>query len=261
MITQTKGILHPDDAARHFSIKRYQPARSLKGIIEHYWIVRWNLPQGTYTSKTLVYPAVNVVISTDAAEVGGPTTKVFSYELAGSGAVYGVLFTPAGFSAFYPGVVADLANRRLPVASIAALRDLKLDRCVEYDHDEKAVEYLNAAFMMDKPRLNTAAERLNEILVSIRDDRSITKVADVSRKFMISERTLQYLCRRYVGITPKFAIMRYRMQDAAYMLSHNADTTLAHLAQELGYVDQAHFAKDFKNGIGMSPLEYMQSAK
>ena len=259
MTTHTKGILQPRDAMRHFSIERYAPVASLQGIIQHYWIVRWNLPpDGTYESKTLAYPAVNIVISDEGAHIGGPTLDTFSYTLVGSGVVYGVLFTPAGFSTIFEGSLKMLTNKKIAADAIAWLKDVNLPH-IYHQADQDAVDYLDAAFKKLSPQLNEKAIRINQIFDSIRSDRSLTRVADLCRRFSVSERVLQQWFSQYVGVTPKWTIMRYRMQDAADLLYADPARSLTEIALELGYVDQAHFSRDFKRIIGISPLAYRRS--
>lgn len=259
MTTHTKGILKPHDAMQNFAIKRYTPASSLQGVIQHYWIVRWDLPHGQiYESKTLAYPAVNIVVSDVGAHVGGPTLNTFSYDLTGSGVIYGVLFTPAGFSAFFGSSLKTLVDTRVAVNSIAALRGMNLFHIYQMA-DKEALGYLNTVFEKVSPQLSERAVWINQIFETIRSDRSLTKVAALCLRFNVSERMLQQWFRRYVGVSPKWAIMRYRMQDAADLLYVDPTRQLTDIALDLGYVDQAHFSRDFKRIVGVSPVAYRQS--
>ena len=51
---------------------------------------------------------------------------------------------------------------------------------------------------------------------------------------------LQRLVREQLGLTPKWLIRRYRMQEAAAALAAPDAPSLADLAAELGFADQAH---------------------
>ena len=62
----------------------------------------------------------------------------------------------------------------------------------------------------------------------------------------------------YVGVSPKWVIQRYRLQDAAYLLSSGTGAHLAQLADELGYFDQAHLTRDFRRIFGVSPALYLR---
>jgi AraC-like DNA-binding protein len=58
--------------------------------------------------------------------------------------------------------------------------------------------------------------------------------------------------------SPKWVIQRYRLHEAAERLD-TAATDLSTLAHELGYADQAHFARDFKAAVGRPPASYLRS--
>jgi AraC-like DNA-binding protein len=81
---------------------------------------------------------------------------------------------------------------------------------------------------------------------------------DLVSQFYLTERTLQRLFNRYVGVSPSWVIRRYRIHDAIAQLDQGEVLDWPALAVDLGYFDQSHFIKDFKNIIGVSPVKYMQ---
>jgi len=66
---------------------------------------------------------------------------------------------------------------------------------------------------------------------------------------------LQRIFREHVGASPKWVIRVRRLQDAAMRIERR-EIGLAALAAELGYTDQAHFARDFKAIVGKTPIEF-----
>ena len=77
-------------------------------------------------------------------------------------------------------------------------------------------------------------------------------VAQVCEEFDLTERALQRLVRRRIGITPKWLIQRRRLHEAAERLRVGAGN-LAAVAADLGYADQPHFTRDFQTVTGMTP--------
>jgi AraC-like DNA-binding protein len=75
-------------------------------------------------------------------------------------------------------------------------------------------------------------------------------------RFGIPARTLQRLFNRYVGVSPKWVLRRYRLHEAAARLAEPPPGSWAQVAAELGYVDQAHFINDFTAAVGMTPAQY-----
>ncbi|WP_339329315.1 helix-turn-helix domain-containing protein [Cohnella caldifontis] len=65
---------------------------------------------------------------------------------------------------------------------------------------------------------------------------------------------------RYVGVSPKWVIRRFRLQEAAELIDKDGASDWAALSAKLGYYDQAHFIKDFKAVTGRSPEAYAREA-
>lgn len=81
-------------------------------------------------------------------------------------------------------------------------------------------------------------------------------VDQVTSAFDIPPRTLQRLFRRYVGVSPKWVLRRFRLYDAVNILDQGAPVNLPALAGDLGCFDQAHFTRDFTDAVGASPTAY-----
>ena len=78
----------------------------------------------------------------------------------------------------------------------------------------------------------------------------------------IPARTLQRLFERYVGVSPKWVLRRYRVHEAAARLADGGSTiTWAEVAAELGYFDQSHFIRDFTAAVGMTPAAYADACR
>lgn len=77
-------------------------------------------------------------------------------------------------------------------------------------------------------------------------------VQSLYHDFPLSSRALERRFLKMVGITPKFYARVLRQQLAARRLSESV-VSMAGLAQDLGYADQAHFIRDFKALAGLTP--------
>jgi len=70
------------------------------------------------------------------------------------------------------------------------------------------------------------------------------------------KRSLQLLFNDYVGISPKWVILRYRLHELIERCHSGAPLDWSQLAVDLGYFDQAHLINDFKSVVGYTPTEY-----
>jgi len=77
-------------------------------------------------------------------------------------------------------------------------------------------------------------------------------VEDIGRLVGMSRSTLHQRFVDLVGQTPMQYLTQWRMQRAASLL-RECNTTVAMVAQEVGYDTEAAFARAFKRLVGMAP--------
>jgi len=211
-----KAILRPAEAENYYQLQQYQPSKELAAYVEHYWIVRWQLPPGVeYPAEVLPNPGVNISFTPDAATITGVVTKKFVYTLKGSGCILGIRFKPSGFRAFFRRPLVTITDKVLPVSDVF---DNKTPRLL-HATDKELTTFANELLQTKQPQSNRQLLLANEIVAKINNDRGIRRVSDIIQAFAISERTLQHLFRTYIGVGPKWVIARYRLQDAAAAIS------------------------------------------
>ena len=114
---------------------------------------------------------------------------------------------------------------------------------------------LEHARVHDALALDDDGRLINAIVEYVETDSSVVAVAQICERFHLTERSLQRLTRRRLGLTPKWLIQRRRLHEAAERLRDRSGT-LASLAAELSYADEAHFVRDFKTVTGMTPRTF-----
>jgi AraC-like DNA-binding protein len=154
---------------------------------------------------------------------------------------------------------------------IVSLRDVfdrrgdELDRAVlAEDTDLSRIKIVENFFLVHLPGMDEADEnvpKVTEIVYEVAKDRGILKVQDLVDRYGLNQRTLQRLFAKYVGVSPKWVIQRYRLLEAAAQLATGESISQAELALSLGYSDQAHFIRDFKSMVGVSPAAYARAAR
>ncbi|WP_147820347.1 helix-turn-helix domain-containing protein [Salidesulfovibrio onnuriiensis] len=86
-------------------------------------------------------------------------------------------------------------------------------------------------------------------------------VANVARELGISPRQMERQVRLFTGLTPKGLARSVRLQHCFERLHHGGFANLASLAQDLGYMDQPHFIRDFKSMTGKTPGQYLAGTR
>jgi AraC-like DNA-binding protein len=240
--SDTRGILDPQELMARVAFRRVPAAPALRPYVEHYWLIDWELDE-PYEQHVLPHPSVNVVFmgaeGNVTAEVSGVGRKLFSIKLDGTGGVAGAQFRPGGYHPFHRGSVSELTGRRVPLdIEVAA----------------PSPQALDAYLLSLDPQPDPQADLAMSLADAIRQDRSVLRVDDFARASGMSVRAMQRLFSEYVGVSPKWVILRYRIQEAIEVAG--PETDWARLAADLGYSDQAHLVRDFTSTIGVSPAAY-----
>jgi AraC-like DNA-binding protein len=74
----------------------------------------------------------------------------------------------------------------------------------------------------------------------------------------IGLRRLEQKFQQEIGLSPKFYARNMRMHAAAVALREGGGVRLTSLAMEMGYYDQAHFIREFKQFSGLSPRVFLR---
>ncbi len=257
----SRGILRQWKADAPQQRLRVLPPEELAPYVHHFWSLRWSVTAPIVT-EALPYPCVSVVFEELAgvarAEIAGPRTSRVTKVVVGEGRVFGLTFRPGAFAPLAEGSMAKLTNRVVPVGAVFGARG---ERWAEATHAEPEVDgriALATAFLEPLlPPLPKEVERVRDLVEAMASDRSILKVDDAYGASGLDARTLQRHFRRFVGVSPKWALQRFRLLEAVERLKAPNPPSLAELAASLEYADQAHFARDFRRMIGETPRRFV----
>ncbi|HEY9374015.1 AraC family transcriptional regulator [Streptomyces sp.] len=280
----TRGIVDAEGLFTRVRFRRHDPAApQLRRYVEHYWLIDWDL-EDPYVTHVVPHPSVNVVFQrygdASTAEVSGIGLELFEMKLTGVGRVCGVQFRPGGFRPFAPEhPVAAWTGRRAPLAEAfplgtgagAEAEAARVDAVLDPATDAGRVAALDA-FLLSRGRvggtdttleIDPAADRAMELVDLIRTGggHPVRRVSELADRAGLSVRSLQRLFAAYVGVAPKWVVLRYRIHEA--LERAEADRTgepdWAALAAELGYSDQAHLVRDFTATVGVPPAAYARA--
>ena len=256
-----RGVLHQRSGRGVFEVARARPSPVLAELIEHYWLVSWDLRgREPHLQHTLPHPGVHLVAEPDRSGIQGVLTGRFSRRLEGAGRALGIRFRPAGFQPFLGARVATLTDRRVPVAEVFGPDGDRLVERLLAAGDQARLVAAAEAFLLERlPVPDPSVARVNRVVDQIMADRDLTRVGDVADRAGIGTRRLQRLFATYVGVSPKWVIRRARLHEAVERLDGGEDVDLGFLARELGYFDQAHFARDFRDAVGRPPTAYARA--
>ena len=188
----------------------------------------------------------------------GPTSRSIHFKLT-RGKAWGLGLQPAGWAKFANGPASAVADTtvdgsRHPAFALFAPIQQMLGRA-EPDLDYIA-ERINA-YLMD--HLARPVERRDRILAcheALRDP-DVASVAELGERADLEPRSLERLCLRYFGFPPKLLLRRQRfLRSLSRFMLHGGSSWSAAIDGQ--YHDQAHFVRDFRAFMGMTPSEYAE---
>ncbi|MDB4891551.1 MAG: hypothetical protein JWL61_3406 [Gemmatimonadetes bacterium] len=260
-----RGVLKTTIAdERRFRHARFHPSPDLAQYVEHFWCVDWDLRgQPAERTETLPHPSVHMVFEHDVGgRIAGIALGKFSRQLEGKGGVFAAKFTPGGFHPFLGVPISTLTDRVVSLSTVFGADAASFERDVLAAADDRQRIAVVEDFLRGRAvQSDDNVERISQIVYSVARDRTILKVEDLVDRYELPKRTLQRLFAKYVGVSPKWVIQRYRLHEAAERLATDADVAQSTLALNLGYSDQAHFVRDFKAVVGTSPASYAKRAR
>ncbi|MBM7829816.1 AraC-like DNA-binding protein [Agromyces cerinus] len=246
-------------------LARHAVSTDLEGLVRHIWIPRWRLPPGIVVEQgVLDYPSANLVVERHAAALYGPELGRSHQRLEGEGWAFGVLLQPGVAHRLAPGPVREIVGSSvwldaLRVTDAAGFAE-QVRAAVEAGDDASAVAVFESWLRAQRIELDDDAALLRRVVELAETDRSIVRADELAAASGLGLRALERLVRGRLGLTPKWLIGRYRMQEASQALVAAEPPSLAELAADLGFSDQAHFTRQFRAVIGETPRRYARAA-
>lgn len=247
------------------TIDRYEPSAEFAGLLQRFWIPVWSVPPGEgATQKVLQYPVCLIVISGEYARFYGVVPGLSTTTLTGDGWAVGVMCQPAAGFLIAQTPVAAYTDRFVDVTDVLGADGTRLTRRVRAamstepgsaEAHRLAIAAYDEALRRFLP-IDDEGELVNRLVAFVEERSDVTRVAQICAAFDLSERSLQRLVHRRLGLTPKWLIQRRRLQEAAERLRDGA-TSLVEVAALLGYADQPHFTRDFTRVTSMTPGEFV----
>ena len=248
----------PDD--RSHVIHRYAPDPGLEGLVQRFWIPVWSVRPGEEAEqRVLQYPVCLIVVTAEYARFYGVVAGLSTTTLSGDGWAVGVMLAPAAGHLLTGAPVTALTDRFVHVRDVLGAGDRLVDEVraamAPDPHAPEAHEAAMAAYGRAlRPYLpvDPEGELVNRLVAHVEEHPDVLRVAQVCEAFDLTERALQRLVSRRLGLTPKWLISRRRLQEAAERLRTDP-RPVADIAALLGYADQAHFTRDFSRVTGTTP--------
>ena len=218
------------------------------------------VPSGDAPAHQRVTPdgCVDLVWRGAQLEVAGPDTAVFMSRLEPGDVIVGLRFQPgvAGSALALPA--SELRDRRVSLEAVWGRRGSELEERLGYGTTALERRRMLESAIMSRRSSMEEPDRL-VLAASRRLGLPRSRVGSISRALGTSERQLLRRFRAAVGYGPKTLdrVLRFRRLLASAPTVRRGDESLAGLAAELGYADQAHLTRECVELSGLTPGQFL----
>ena len=191
----------------------------------------------------------------------GPTSSATRITI-GSARIWGIGILPLGWDRFVAAPAAEFADRISDAATEPAWHALSrvfdlvfADRPTPAKAASRLEQHFAALLASNHPSDEEGRIRTTHRLLM---DEQFGAVGDLADHLGLSARTLERFCLKAFGFSPKLLLRRQRFTRSLARFLLNPDHTWTSMLDD-HYVDQAHFVRDFRRFMGMSPSAYAQA--
>ncbi len=259
-----------EDTGSSVRSRFYAPPPEFDGCFTTFYQLALDVPEGGFVEDFLQPEWSNIRFfcgSIPEAKLGdtvlrdarftasGPSSRPCHFKL-GTTRMWGIGFLPLGWARFIEASAVDLTNGIFNGAAHPV-----------FDKFDCVSDVLCDPALSSDAKLTHLTEQLRRLMRPNRDEPKILRVhsALVSGEFVsvgdladacgMSIRTLERVCHRYFGFTPKLLMRRQRFMRSlsTYMLHEGSRWTEA---MDEEYHDQAQFTREFTEFMTMTPSEY-----
>ena len=254
-------------------VRFYLPAATLRPLITSYYVVDAPGPLADFTHPE--WGNIRFLLAGDMrfgsvdghdmapppapAVVFGPTDRTRRFD-SQSGLTIGIGLTPLGWLSLIGSDASKAANAILPLGDELGTPGESLRQTLAAADDDTAmVAILDAVLLARKPgpsRHHDAVTRVQQALLAGTAD----QVADLADAVEMEQRTLHRVCRTVFGFSPVRLLRRQRFLRTLGKVRDALDRPIGQLIDSQ-YYDQAHFNRDFKAYMGMTPMAYFGSPR
>lgn len=260
------------------NIQIAEPSANLKPFIRYYKYIESDvtgiLKAVPITNLELYFNYSHVnIYSQGYYDIDYP--KVFlvglqSYDQVGFTHMYGtdrgggfvIVFQPQGINHLFGICSADFSKYALEGDSI-----FKKDIYCLYDRLKEFYNVNDMKILVEKYFSKYAkyayskSNLINDISCYIEKSHGMIRVSQLCEVFHITPRSLQRKFKDEIGVSPMDHLHIYRINRAIRMLTSNPCADLTEISYRSGYYDQAHFTKDIKKIIDITPGQVQGSNK
>jgi len=188
------------------------------------------------------------------ALAAGQIRKYFHLENTGTTDIFGITFKPTALAHLFQLPMQPLTDKVIPIAQLpSSVSGIANAVGIHSSLSGRiaAVENFLKAFVTEAPEQHV----IDRSIGMVRQHAGMISVLSMCSELGITDRQLQRLYNKYVGLSPKYysRIVRF---STIFTQIKEGKISWADVVSASGYYDQSHFIRDFKSFTGEDPTAF-----
>ena len=252
-----------------------QPSRRLAGHIKRFWSLAYDPVDKAAGSETVLPDGCPEIIfnlsdrfrriDSEANEIqpatlfAGQMSRSIAIQPTGTVQLFGVRFHPAGAFPLGGFSMHELTDQIIGIDCALGREGLELEARIweAKSFEQRTVAF--EAFFLER----LAARQRNDAISNyaaglIFGSDGLISVSHLSERLGVSERRLERRFKACVGVSPKMLARIVRFQGVVRKIQSAETPNMLDAVHELGYFDQSHLIRDFREFSGETPSGYFE---
>jgi AraC-like DNA-binding protein len=184
--------------------------------------------------------------------------KFIEIESNGKVGFVSVRFYPWGAHLFFKEPIKNFLDSTIDIKYLWKDEYRDIHNQLETFNDEEKVNRVQQFLIMQFEKNRTDKIQINDAIKLIRDTKGQLSIDELCENLNLSYKQLERIFLATIGTTPKVFSRTTRFLHLCHHLKEYEDKTMTQLTYDLGYYDQSHFIKEFKEFSGLTPKEYFE---
>lgn len=245
------------------------PSRPLSEFVRFYWVLEG---EGAYSHHSMADVCAEMLFhykgqfteaaperkgeKTFLAGLSAQTSGTRRFDISESFGIFGIYLFPDAISRLFGIRASELAEEMPDLVSLLGPEGRILEsQMLSAKSNPERIRLIESFFLSRLSQLSLDSRPVFSAMRELMHHREPLKVKSLADKYCLSERQLERQFKNYSGFSPKKfqRISRFHFVTSQYGV---VDRSLADIALECGYYDQAHFCADFKQFSGITPRQF-----
>jgi AraC-like DNA-binding protein len=183
----------------------------------------------------------------------------YEIEITGKLSLFSISFQPQGAMMFFGIPLSEFYNQNISIKYLLKdqISDLESKLHIAGSFEEKKIlveDFLISQLKENYKKYEQA--RIKNSIDLINESKGVINIEKLASEAFLGRKQFERTFSEFIGSSPKQFLKTIRFQNAIHIMEKNNRLSLADLAYQCGYYDQAHMNNDFKSLAGMTPKQY-----